>query len=72
MKACRASLKARARDLDHGRIWHAAACSTTTRNARETAKLQGGRTMQIQRLIARALRAAVDLKALGDSPLLSV
>ncbi|MBZ4340955.1 ribonuclease PH, partial [Mycobacterium tuberculosis] len=27
---------------------------------------QGGRTMEIQRLIARALRAAVDLKALGE------
>ncbi|MGQ7172893.1 hypothetical protein ACUOCP_47395, partial [Escherichia sp. R-CC3] len=26
----------------------------------------GGRTMEIQRLIARALRAAVDLKALGE------
>lgn len=38
--------------------------STHTRNAREAAKgKQGGRTMEIQRLIARALRAAVDLKA---------
>ena len=41
--------------------------STHTRNAREAAKgKQGGRTMEIQRLIARALRAAVDLKALGE------
>ena len=40
---------------------------THTRNAREAAKgKQGGRTMEIQRLIARALRAAVDLKALGE------
>ena len=41
--------------------------STHTRNAREAAKgKQGGRTMEIQRLIARALRAAVDLNALGE------
>ncbi|VFS37834.1 Ribonuclease PH [Serratia liquefaciens] len=46
--------------------------STHTRNAREAAKgKQGGRTMEIQRLIARALRAAVDLKALANSRLLS-
>ncbi|MFO6425788.1 ribonuclease PH [Escherichia coli] len=39
--------------------------STHTRNAREAAKgKQGGRTMEIQRLIAHT-RAAVDLKALG-------
>jgi ribonuclease PH len=42
--------------------------STHTRNNREAAKgKQGGRTMEIQRLIARALRAAVDLKALGEN-----
>ena len=42
--------------------------STHTRNAREAARgKQGGRTMEIQRLIARALRAAVDLKALGEN-----
>ena len=41
--------------------------ATHTRNAREAAKgKQGGRTMEIQRLIARALRAAVDLQALGE------
>ncbi|VFS41672.1 ribonuclease PH [Enterobacter cancerogenus] len=41
--------------------------ATHTRNAREAAKgKQGGRTMEIQRLIARALRAAVDLKVLGE------
>lgn len=41
--------------------------ATHSRNAREAAKgKQGGRTMEIQRLIARALRAAVDLKALGE------
>lgn len=41
--------------------------ATHTRNAREAAKgKQGGRTMEIQRLIARALRAAVDLKTLGE------
>lgn len=43
--------------------------STHTRNAREAAKgKQGGRTMEIQRLIARALRAAVDLKRWVNSP----
>ncbi len=36
-----------------------------TRVKRQKGK-QGGRTMEIQRLIARALRAAVDLKALGE------
>ncbi|AXV66285.1 MULTISPECIES: ribonuclease PH [Pseudoalteromonas] len=42
--------------------------STHTRNGREAARgKQGGRTMEIQRLIARALRAAVDLKALGEN-----
>ena len=42
--------------------------STHTRNAREASRgKQGGRTMEIQRLIARALRAAVDLKALGEN-----
>lgn len=41
--------------------------STHTRNQREAAKgKQSGRTMEIQRLIARALRAAVDLTALGE------
>jgi len=35
--------------------------------AREAAKgKQGGRTLEIQRLIARSLRAAVDLAALGE------
>lgn len=34
---------------------------------REAAKgKQGGRTMEIQRLIARSLRAMVDLEALGE------
>lgn len=41
--------------------------STHTRTAREAAKgKQGGRTLEIQRLIGRALRAVVDLKALGE------
>ncbi|MEA1062839.1 ribonuclease PH [Apirhabdus apintestini] len=41
--------------------------ATHTRNAREAARgKQGGRTMEIQRLIARALRAAVDLTVLGE------
>ncbi|QIQ21319.1 ribonuclease PH [Zophobihabitans entericus] len=41
--------------------------STHTRNQREAAKgKQGGRTLEIQRLIARSLRAAVDLQTLGE------
>ena len=40
--------------------------STHERMAREAAKgKQGGRTLEIQRLIGRALRAAVDLRAIG-------
>lgn len=42
--------------------------STHTRNNREAARgKQSGRTMEIQRLIARSLRAAVDLTALGEN-----
>jgi len=42
--------------------------STHTRNQREAARgKQSGRTMEIQRLIARSLRAAVDLKELGEN-----
>jgi ribonuclease PH len=41
--------------------------STGSRMAREAAQgKQGGRTMEIQRLIGRALRAAVDMKQLGE------
>lgn len=41
--------------------------STNTRVQREAAKgKQSGRTMEIQRLIGRALRAVVDLEALGE------
>jgi len=41
--------------------------STGERMGREAAKgRQGGRTMEIQRLIARSLRAVVDLEALGE------
>lgn len=41
--------------------------STGTRTAREAARgKQGGRTMEIQRLIGRSLRAVVDLEALGE------
>ncbi len=41
--------------------------ATHSRNLREAAKgKQSGRTMEIQRLIARSLRAVVDLKALGE------
>jgi ribonuclease PH len=41
--------------------------STHTRSAREAARgKQGGRTMEIQRLVGRALRGVVDLKAFGE------
>ncbi|TCV93515.1 ribonuclease PH [Biostraticola tofi] len=41
--------------------------ATHSRNPREAAKgKQGGRTLEIQRLIARSLRAAVDLTKLGE------
>lgn len=41
--------------------------STGERMNREAAKgKQGGRTVEIQRLIGRSLRAAIDLKALGE------
>lgn len=42
--------------------------STGSRMNREAAKgKQGGRTVEIQRLIGRSLRAAVDMKALGEN-----
>lgn len=42
--------------------------STGSRMRREaTGGKQGGRTMEIQRLIARSLRAAIDLEALGEN-----
>ena len=42
--------------------------STNTRMQREAAKgKQAGRTQEIQRLIGRSLRAAVDLKLLGEN-----
>lgn len=41
--------------------------ATNTRNRREAAAgKQGGRTVEIQRLIGRSLRAAVDRRALGE------
>ena len=41
--------------------------STGSRMGREAARgKQGGRTMEIQRLIGRSLRAAVDMKKLGE------
>lgn len=45
--------------------------STHTRNGREAARgKQGGRTLEIQRLIGRSLRAAVDMKKLGENTIL--
>ena len=44
--------------------------ATTTRNVREVARGKvGGRTMEIQRLIGRCLRAAIDLEKLGERTL---
>jgi ribonuclease PH len=44
--------------------------STGSRMAREAARgRQGGRTMEIQRLIGRSLRAVIDLKKLGERTL---
>jgi len=41
--------------------------ATHTRNRREASSgKQGGRTMEIQRLIARSLRAVVDLESMGE------
>jgi ribonuclease PH len=41
--------------------------ATHTRTEREAAKgKQGGRTLEIQRLIGRSLRACIDLKTLGE------
>ena len=56
----------------HGRGWVTAEYgmlprSTHTRMQREATRgRQGGRTLEIQRLIGRALRQAVDLDALGE------
>ncbi len=42
--------------------------ATKDRNAREAARgRQGGRTMEIQRLIGRTLRQAVNMRALGEN-----
>lgn len=43
-------------------------CATSTRYRRET-QGQGGRTMEIQRLIGRSLRMMVDLAAIGERTL---
>ncbi len=43
-------------------------CSTGSRMDREAARgKQGGRTVEIQRLIGRSLRAAIDLNLLGEN-----
>jgi ribonuclease PH len=45
--------------------------ATHTRSQREAARgKQGGRTLEIQRLIARSLRAAVDLQLLGENTII--
>src|SRR5579859_3882575 len=43
--------------------------ATHTRSDREAARgKQGGRTLEIQRLIGRSLRAVMDMEALGSAP----
>jgi ribonuclease PH len=45
--------------------------ATHSRNDREASRgKQGGRTLEIQRLIGRALRGCVDLKALGENTIM--
>ena len=71
---CTASVEERVPPFlrDRGRGWLTAEYgmlprATNTRSAREAARgRQSGRTLEIQRLIGRALRAAVDLAALGE------
>ena len=71
---CTASVEARVPSFlrDKGRGWVTAEYgmlprATHTRGEREAARgRQSGRTQEIQRLIGRALRAVVDLPALGE------
>jgi ribonuclease PH len=71
---CTASIEERVPPFmkGQGRGWVTAEYSmlpraTQVRNQREAAKGKlGGRTMEIQRLIGRALRSVVDLQALGE------
>jgi len=71
---CTASVEQRVPPFlrDQGRGWLTAEYgmlprATNTRSEREAARgRQSGRTLEIQRLIGRALRAAVDLGALGE------
>jgi ribonuclease PH len=71
---CTASVEERVPPFlkDSGRGWVTAEYgmlprSTNTRTEREAARgKQSGRTQEIQRLIGRALRAVVDLRALGS------
>jgi ribonuclease PH len=72
---CTASLETRvpAWLRDSGQGWVTAEYgmlprATHTRSGREAARgKQGGRTLEIQRLIGRSLRAVLDLKALGTN-----
>ena len=74
---CTASVEARVPGFlrDRGRGWLTAEYgmlprATHTRADREAARgKQSGRTQEIQRLIGRALRAVVDLSALGENTL---
>ena len=58
------------RRLDYRRIFHATLFSTLERKARDITKGKlDGRSSEIQRLIGRSIRAAVDLDALGSRTL---
>src|SRR5690625_5257432 len=71
---CNASIENRLPNflLGQGRGWITAEYSmlpraTNTRNIRESSKGKvSGRTMEIQRLIGRALRSVVDLESIGE------
>ena len=73
---CTASVEERVPDWrrNSGKGWVTAEYAmlpraTNTRTQRERSKL-GGRTQEIQRLIGRALRASIDLEALGERSIL--
>jgi len=52
--------------LGHGRIRHAARATLERTRREASAGKQNGRTVEIQRLIGRSLRATLDLEALGE------
>jgi ribonuclease PH len=55
--------------LDHRRVRHAAGSTGGGRKRREIGK-RDGRSVEIQRLIGRSLRAAVDLERMGEASII--